>query len=785
MASADDQPAPLISSEADNVADATVESLEALRPKPPLPREPIRTTRRWPRTRVVLVAGIAVIAFLVIAIWLMQPSPNAAFAVSARTGSATLEPLCGERLVWDLPAGRVVRRSAMPNATDAMAVGNVTLVLAAGSRVRLESTSPGDVRIVVGPAGKSRSDCSSGSDPAYQISVNEVQVGDDPIGFSYAALPVPSAEHAAQLSLLASGHVVLGEPVQVGAGWATREPGILESGTVDLRVIPWFGDDRVTLRTELLEEGSLFDTHACLGAAADQSCPPLRAPPARGFLRTLPDGKISVQLYVRGAVGTQSFGGDQHVLRIPESTAAWHSPQLMTILSLLIVFFGFYQGVKTIVRDGLEWWRGERSPVHESEGVEMAMEATHMALERGRESERSERPRAEEASGVGAAVRRTLAIVMMLGCSAAVGAEPVEIRQGELVGAGYSFRRGTSCLVVTARHVVPGMGVAVTVFDRGGAKAVGTRAYDNEFYDLALIALPDSSTVACTSAWPDSVWLARASFAAASEFRAVRHYSSGRETIVRLRYAGGIKHLLTLAPADKLTIRESDSGAMVELDGRLVGIVQSLDTATDRVNVLRFDMIDQLVGDRFRRAKTNAPLSYAGVYFHGRANPDWSTYVQSWLTEKAGRTVIAAPDPLSRPDPRRPVDPPRTAAATRASCEVKVEVMSWERVSVPNPNYASVELAMKSCGKRGLIFEQLCQQARRSAANTPRQVLSQKLTLNVSVTPKGSTPLTKLATSTIMPPSGPALGRTELELAVLQAAVGPALKELLDLAPCQ
>jgi hypothetical protein len=275
--------------------------------------------------------------------------------------------------------------------------------------------------------------------------------------------------------------------------------------------------------------------------------------------------------------------------------------------------------------------------------------------------------------------------------------------------------------------------------------------------------------------------MARADFSGIGELRVVRHYPNGRETLVRLQYAGGLRHQLTLAPIDKLTIRESDSGALVEADGRPVGIVQSVETSTDRVNVLRFDQIDQLVGDRFRNAVVRAPVRYAGVFNRGRHNPTWTTYVQAWLTETAGRPVVVVPPPVpGRPNPAAP--PP--AETSRAACEVKVEVMAWERLSVPNPDYAQVELGMQACGKRGVAFEQLCAAARDSSRTIPRRVLSQKVTFNVIVTPTGAPALTKLETSTVMPPSGP-VGRTELELAVLQAAVGPTLQTMLDAAPCQ
>jgi hypothetical protein len=244
-------------------------------------------------------------------------------------------------------------------------------------------------------------------------------------------------------------------------------------------------------------------------------------------------------------------------------------------------------------------------------------------------------------------------------------------------------------------------------------------------------------------------------------------------TVARYRastYAGGIKHLLTLAPADKFRIIASDSGALVELDGKAAGIVQTVDEGADRVDVMRFDMIDQLVGDRFRvSASAGGAISYAGVIWHGQPNPNWSTYVQAWLTEKAGRTVYAAKGTV-------PVPP--------GACELKVEVLSWDHVPVNNPQYDAAQQALKICTKKGWLYETMCTQAKTTAANTPRQIMSQKLSLNVTVTPPGSPALTKLTQSTLVPQSGAQLSQTEIELSSLQNAAAPPIKELLDRGGC-
>jgi len=364
---------------------------------------------------------------------------------------------------------------------------------------------------------------------------------------------------------------------------------------------------------------------------------------------------------------------------------------------------------------------------------------------------------------------RTLASTLMFcaACSFA-RAEPVEVRQGEYIGAGYSFRRGNACTVVTARHVVPDIGASITVLDRSGAKVEGSRSYDNEFYDLALVALPDVRTIACTTTWPDRAPPVGTNIPATKEFQAIRHYPSGRETIVRLKSAGGIKHLLNLAPVDSLRIRESDSGAIVMLDGRPAGIVQSVDSGTDRVNVLRFDTIDQLVGDRFRSTGGGGVLNFEGVVWQGRIHPHWTTYLQAWLMEQAGKQVVTVSGP------KAPTD----------LCSIRVEVLSWDRIAVPNPAYQNVQEQLKTCGKKGWLYEQMCRQARSTSQSTPRQLTSQKLTFNAIVQPPGAPALSKLATDSAVPKSGAPMTQAEIEMSSLQAVVGPVLKELLDRSSC-
>lgn len=357
------------------------------------------------------------------------------------------------------------------------------------------------------------------------------------------------------------------------------------------------------------------------------------------------------------------------------------------------------------------------------------------------------------------------AATMMYLVSPSALAEPVELRHDGGVGAGYTFGRGTTCTVLTAEHVVRDAVGPIEVLDRSGAKTAGDVVYANEAYDLALISLPDAGPVACSSTWPDVDWFKAARFSSKTQFEAVRHYPDGNEVLVLLRYAGGTPQRFTLAPLDKRRIVESDSGSIVMLDGELAGIVQSVDPAEDRVEVLRFDTIDQLVGDRFRSIDASAALSFAGVFQSGRLHPTWSTYIQSWLLEQAGRSIVPAGDPAAR-------------------CDFQVEVVSWDRANAPNPQYATVENQLKMCGKNGWVWEQMCSAGKKAQGSTPKTVPVHKLMLNVSMTPPGGATAAKLGMSNLIPP--PSLGTSgpQLELAVLQTAVAQVSSELFQQGAC-
>ena len=323
------------------------------------------------------------------------------------------------------------------------------------------------------------------------------------------------------------------------------------------------------------------------------------------------------------------------------------------------------------------------------------------------------------------------AVLTMLTALLAVQAatEPLDLTQAGTTGSGFGFRRGETCIAVTALHVVKDDANPVSVADRTGGRVRGERTYANPAYDLALVTLSPDMTLTCTTRWPETAWFRDARFTPQSLFEAVRHYPNGRETLVRLRFAGRTETTLTLAPVDRMTIRESDSGSIVMFEGKAAGIVQRIDPASDRVEVLRFDIVDQLVGLRFRGADQRRRVTLDGVFRQKRAVPNWTVYARSWLEEGGHASVVEAND-------------------RQASCRVRADVISWQPAREPNPEYAQLQQRLRSCGSVPVLGPTLCSQARDQLRNTPPQLTGYRITLDVAVTGPSGQRQSKLATAT-------------------------------------
>lgn len=367
--------------------------------------------------------------------------------------------------------------------------------------------------------------------------------------------------------------------------------------------------------------------------------------------------------------------------------------------------------------------------------------------------------------------RRWLGAACALAWPLAALAGPVELRQGDEVGAGTAYARGAQCHVLTAWHVVRDDAEEVTVLDRTGARASGRVTYANPAYDVALVTLAPGHAVACRERWPDSAWMAAATWSTRTELEAVRHYPNGRESVILLRWAGGSADTLTLARTDRMEIRSSDSGALVRLGERPAGIVKAVDTASDRVEVVRFDVIDRLLGDRFRSAGA-AALAFDGVFHRGRVHANWTTYVGAWLTDTARRTLVPAGD-------------------AQARCRLRTEVVDWTQRSTTNPRYEQLQQQLQGC-KTNLLLRnskalvQACETTARSQLqDTPRQVRLHAVQLKVEATPTaGGAGVSRLRSSELTDTAPGSGSRADVELQVLQTVFGDVAREVLASGVC-
>lgn len=360
----------------------------------------------------------------------------------------------------------------------------------------------------------------------------------------------------------------------------------------------------------------------------------------------------------------------------------------------------------------------------------------------------------------------TAGLVAVIGLIAGARGEPLDLRQGQEVGAGTGFRRGDVCLVLTAAHVVKEPGSEVLVQDRTGGRGKGKVSYENAEYDVALVTLDPGFTVSCTERWPEVGWLASARWSTGTLLEVRRHYPDGREAVVLLRWAGGTNDALSLAFNDRTGIRSSDSGSLVLQGERAVGMVRAVDTGTDRVDVLRMDVIDRLVGPRFRGVSTSAAVAFDGVFHQGRPHANWSSYVSAWLMESGGRTVV-------------------DAGSSQWRCRIRADVLDWSQRAMENPRYGELQQSLSSCKtnpllRRSATAVKMCEDgARAQIKETPRHVRVHALQLKVDIAPRSGTPQNRLRSVEISEDANAGLSRPQVELQVLQSAFRSVAADML------
>lgn len=351
-----------------------------------------------------------------------------------------------------------------------------------------------------------------------------------------------------------------------------------------------------------------------------------------------------------------------------------------------------------------------------------------------------------------------------LGATPMVAAGELEISGNNEFGAGSGFLRGTDCLVLTAEHVIDGTGVRPRVSDRSGAAATGEVIWQSMSpgIDLAVVSFPTGSGVRCGGRWASADWMDAYEFGVGDEFHVLRETRDGSQHLINLKWAGGAPTHLTLSYADEMRLTASDSGSLVMMGKRPAGVVVNVDTERGRVNVLRMDKVESLVGSRFVDADSML-VALEGVVFRGKEHAAWSSYVGTWFGSEG------AP-------------PMAEAGHASASCRVTVEVLSFEQTRIANPEIAEARASRANC-RSNLLFKnsarliKMCEDgADTTINNAPRQLAVASIQMRVLVTDSQRRQFTNLGSRQFTRDADAHMSGADVELQVLRetfAALGP------------
>jgi len=311
----------------------------------------VRQDRAMPG-RLALLVGLALM--LMLGVYGLAPSRGTVFAVSASTDVLEVRPGCGEKLVWDLPGGRVEPRSGVSPDDEVACSGwnedcHVTVTLLAGASARIELHGPQRFGIAFGQSEAPA--CPDPVSPPIVVSTASGTLPADPRGYFYPS-DQPFGELAADVQRFAiplAGEVTVGQDLQFGGGWQVATP-LLRSGTIHGRDQAFWTRERITVLAEDIDPGSVVQTHAAAGdtSAADGQ--------ARGFVRFF-DDHLDVQLYRNRSIAVHSYLGAWQRLEVPRWRVWWHSPALQTAASALVFtlgmvgfVFSYYQS-REVMRD--------------------------------------------------------------------------------------------------------------------------------------------------------------------------------------------------------------------------------------------------------------------------------------------------------------------------------------------------------------------------------------------------------------------------------------------------
>lgn len=329
----------------------------------------------WLRVMLLFVALIMLLALSA----RFAPPKKTTFTIQAKTDVLTVEPNCGQSLIWDLPPGEIRALGLGVEPDSLPKIGPVSLVIRSGTRAMIERRESGEWRVVVKPlegvdrcaaatkAGVTGTSRSAQPIPAAtRIAAVRLKYKDakghdienepvEPSADGYAYRSVGDEPQPASLRL--AGRVILGSPVLEGGGWSGSHAGMLRGAAIEGRVRHSVGEQVEVLLHEEVDLGSMIDTHACLDSHLTEegrfACEDPGVDPAVGFAIPVPevDGKTIDVVVHREAlrIGVLPYAGEQRRLSVTWWTALIRDPfihQIGLALALIVGFLSHYDGLK-------------------------------------------------------------------------------------------------------------------------------------------------------------------------------------------------------------------------------------------------------------------------------------------------------------------------------------------------------------------------------------------------------------------------------------------------------
>ncbi len=304
------------------------------------------------------------------------PSETTIFSIVAKTRVLLLRPICGGKILWDLPPGAVYGASVgerSPLKPTATGKKQVSFGFGDDAVARVVLAEDDRLAIAVRPLVPD-----NGSNSIAAL-VDGAPVKADPEGFDYfhsrprATDGKSGASQVERLpvTLRLHGRVVIGDALPEGAGSRSSGIPILGRGHLNGFDRAVGTGERLTLISEVIDPGAVVDTHPHLNAvgADGQRLIDIRAGraecaspggssdwPAAGFVRGDEDGDLEVVVYRRGrSVAIAPLGGPSMEIGVTWWSRFIASPVVQTAVATFAALVGILN-VLALDRKRLPRW---------------------------------------------------------------------------------------------------------------------------------------------------------------------------------------------------------------------------------------------------------------------------------------------------------------------------------------------------------------------------------------------------------------------------------------------